>query len=682
MKWQRQKLMSNVQLRMIEDLFNDSGRPGGYFLALARGERFERSLIEIDPLGVLDNEEVCLIGYEKNDEVGIWYSSHLKSEIEAGVDADCGIKVAADARHYELETRILSGTDLEGTTTIHLSSQIPGLEVLAVGLLSSLRVEEVVRLDPDGGKPVTLDFVQEHENEDADLAIFFDAPLEKGEELALRIRCGGKGVLIADGDGVFRVEARSNWYPHLGDFSDRATYNLTFKSPKGKVLVSVGELTDSHEEGDVQVTQWKVEQPILVAGFNYGKFREIEQQEKESGTTIRVYTNPGTPDIIAEINAAATGFESDRLSIDSAETFSSGSGRRISASTETLAQNVMADAVNSLRVYSTYFGNLPFDHISMTQQSQFFFGQAWPSLIFIPYVAALEPLIRRELGMSDVSGFVDEVIIHEVAHQWWGHQVGWETYRDQWLSEGFAEFSTALVLELTRGQKAADDFWMRWRSHILTDPFRTGNRTVPAIYAGPVTQGLRLDSERSPHAYQVLVYGKGAYVLHMLRMMMRDSTAPDPDAQFFAMLKDFVRTYAGREATTEDFKVMVEKHIVPNLNATRDGKLDWFFNQWVYGIEVPTYRVEMDIEKAGGGQYRLFGTVSQEQVSEEFMAMVPLYVDLGKGRYGMIGRAPFKGNQTHKIDTTIKLPSKPKDVLVNAHYEVLAWDPSKKKKKK
>ena len=154
MKWQREELRENVQLRMIEDLSNDTGRPGGYFLAIARGDRFARSLIEIDPFGVLDDEEVCLIGIEKGDQVGVWYSSHLKNEVEAGTDADCGIKVAADARHYELETRIFSGTDLEGTTTVHFTSRIPGLEVLAMGLLPTLRVEEVVRLDPASGETV------------------------------------------------------------------------------------------------------------------------------------------------------------------------------------------------------------------------------------------------------------------------------------------------------------------------------------------------------------------------------------------------------------------------------------------------------------------------------------------------------------------------------------------------
>jgi hypothetical protein len=97
-----------------------------------------------------------LIGYEKDDDVGVWYSSHFKSEIDAGLDADCGLKVTADARHYELETQIVSGTDVEGSTTFYFTPQADGIRVLDVGLLPTLRIEEVVRLDPAGGEPEPL----------------------------------------------------------------------------------------------------------------------------------------------------------------------------------------------------------------------------------------------------------------------------------------------------------------------------------------------------------------------------------------------------------------------------------------------------------------------------------------------------------------------------------------------
>jgi hypothetical protein len=78
----------------------------------------------------------------------------------------------------------------------------------------------------------------------------------------------------------------------------------------------------------------------------------------------------------------------------------------------------------------------------------------------------------------------------------------------------------------------------------------------------------------------------------MLRTLMWDSKSQTPDANFIAMMKDFTATYAGKPATTADFQHVVERHMVPALNAAGDGKMDWFFNQWVYGMDVPvTYPI-------------------------------------------------------------------------------------------
>ena len=682
--WQRKEYRRNVPLAMTEDLLNDDGLAGGVFLAFASGERRGKTLLAVDPRGDIDSEESSLTVFGKNG-TEVWYSSHLKSEVDAGTTSSCRTKLAADAEHYELDTSVASGTELRGTATLRLRSAIPSLRVLRFGLLPSLRIEEALRIAPAGGEPQALRFVQEKQEEDAQPAVFLDPPVERGANVVLRIRYAGKGVLIADGDGVYRVEARSEWYPYVGDFHDRATYDLTYRTPKDRTLVSVGKLVGTESEGSLTVSRFEVGEPIVVAGFNYGKFRAVEQTEETSGKKIRVFTNPGTPDVINEINgylqaANETGFREGidiALSEGSYAGTAPGGPSHVNVSTDLLAADAMADAVNSIRVYTKFFGAIPGDELSIAQQSQWFFGQAWPSLIFVPYIAALDGTARMNLGLSDTASFVDEVTIHEIAHQWWGYRVGWESYRDQWLSEGFAEFSAGLVLELTRGQAAADRFWQRRRQLVLEDPRGGG---VAAVHAGPVTQGWRLASERAPHAYDALVYSKGAFVLHMLRMLMREAGTPNPDERFFAMLRDFATTHAGRDATTEDFKAAIEKHMTPGIDARRDGKIDWFFDQWVYGTEVPTYRVEMKAEKAAKGQYRLVGTVSQEDVPDGFLAIVPLYVDLGEGRYGQFARAPFKGNQTHAIDVTVSLPDKPRAIVANAHYEVLAWDPSKKSK--
>ena len=127
--------------------------------------------------------------------------------------------------------------------------------------------------------------------------------------------------------------------------------------------------------------------------------------------------------------------------------------------------------MNSARVFTAYFGPLAEKHVAITQQAQWSFGQSWPSLVFLPYLAALDGTQRRELGYGvGTAEFLDLVGPHELAHQWWGHAVGDATYRDAWISEGFAEFSAALVMERTLPAKRLADYWEKSRDLILEKP--------------------------------------------------------------------------------------------------------------------------------------------------------------------------------------------------------------------
>ena len=141
--------------------------------------------------------------------------------------------------------------------------------------------------------------------------------------------------------------------------------------------------------------------------------------------------------------------------------------------------------------------------------------------------------------------FIDEVTPHEIAHQWWGHMVGWATYHDQWLSEGFAEFSAGLFLEMTRKPAEAQKFWDRLRLQII-EKNSFGNS---ANDAGPIWLGYRLDTPKSPGAARRIIYPKGAYLAQMIRMLMRDEKTGDQD--FSDMMKDYVKTNLYRNASSE-----------------------------------------------------------------------------------------------------------------------------------
>ncbi|HXU31387.1 MAG TPA: M1 family aminopeptidase, partial [Thermoanaerobaculia bacterium] len=458
---------------------------------------------------------------------------------------------------------------------------------------------------------------------------------------------------------------------NLGFFTDPATFTLTYRVPAGNEIISVGNPAETRTEGKQTVSIWKAETPIQVAGFNYGKFKKHEKKDEISGIEVEVWTNPGTPDIVREINEILSsggvgGVQTTIWGDDAGLAPTLGK-----VNTDKLAESALADGINSARLFSTYFGPIPASRVAITQQSQWTFGQSWPALIYMPFISFLDGTQRQRVGLGGAKDFVESVGYHEFAHQWWGHLLGWESYRDQWLSEGFAEFSAALALQHTAGWGAYDKFWREAKKRIVEKT--PGNAFAP-WEAGAITEGYRSGSSRAPSAPFALIYEKGGYVLHMLRMAMYDGRSKDPDAQFIAMMKDFTSTYAGKNPSTADFAAIVEKHMTGSLNATQDGKIAWFFNQWVYGTEIPKLTSDLKIEGAAEGGFRIHGTITQAEVGPEFRTLVPIYLELDKGQFVQAGLLAMVGSASKPVDVVLKPPKKPRRAFVNARGEVLARD--------
>jgi aminopeptidase N len=183
-----------------------------------------------------------------------------------------------------------------------------------------------------------------------------------------------------------------------------------------------------------------------------------------------------------------------------------------------------------------------------------------------------------------------------------------------------------------------------------------------------MTQGYRLNTTKTGSVYQNLVYPKGAFVLHMIRMMMYDSKGGGGDTRFSKMMKDFVASNFNKDVSTEDFKFIVEKHITPEMDIDKNGKMDWFFDQWVYGTDVPAYKVEYSVTKSGDKNI-LNAKITQSGVSDNFVMPVPLYLDFGEG-FVSLGTVTMIGNSTFDL-TDIPLPKAPKKVTVAALHDVL-----------
>jgi aminopeptidase N len=311
-----------------------------------------------------------------------------------------------------------------------------------------------------------------------------------------------------------------------------------------------------------------------------------------------------------------------------------------------------------LKQFEHYFGMLPFKSVAVTQQPVRGYGQSWPTLVFLPYDSLLDSTTRNSLHMQD-SGeareFYNLVAVHEMAHQWWGHVVGWKTYHDQWLSEGTAEFSAALYLKHYEPKKW-NSFWSLKRKWLLSDN-RAGRRPVDE---GPLWLNPQLNSYAEPRNSYYLTYMKGAYVMEMLRMMMEDPRSPEPDTQFILMMRDFISTYAGKNASTEDFRRIVEKHM--------GQPMDWFFDEWVYGTEIPEYDFNWKLENANDGKNVLRFTLTQSGVSDSFQMWVPIYVQVN-GNVQRLGLVKVRGANT--LSDEIVLAFHPEKVMLDEDRSIL-----------
>jgi hypothetical protein len=597
--------------------------------------------MRVGALPQLDSsEEVALINYDPDGmSDGVWYLAHTKPEYLNGTAHSAEDRRLFATKRYKIETVIGKNHHLFSTATVSFEPLVDGERVLKFDLLPNLRVSQV--LDDKGQN---LNYIQEDRKEDGSFYVVLPQAPAMNQETSITIEYAGDKVIENAGGGSYYVQARSSWYPNLNGFGERAIYDLTFKVPRKFKLISVGELKQDSVEQDVAVTHWVTPMPVAVAGFNYGDYQKLELDSgKEDKISFKItgYYLSQLPDSLANYSALRT------------------------LAPHSMTEYAMQQTRAQLQICSIYFGKSPYDSISITEQPNFSFGQSWPYLVYLPISAYTDSTQRYMLfgGINNkFTGFVDEVTPHEVSHQWWGHAVGWASYHDQWLSEGFAEFSAGLFTQIGYGNNHKEylQFWDRLRQRIL-DKNAYG---IAPNDAGPIWMGTRLISPKSENAYQNVVYPKGAYILQMIRSMMYTPG----DKQFIEMMHDFVESHRDRLASTESFKNVLERHMTKTMDLQGNGSMDWFFREWVYGTEVPKYQFDYHVAPADSGKFKLSMTITQSEVSQNFAMLVPVYADFGKGMV-RIGQVAVVGNSARNAD--VLLPTEPKKVALNPERDIL-----------
>lgn len=247
------------------------------------------------------------------------------------------------------------------------------------------------RVQNDQG--TNIDFIQEAKDDDADFAVIMPQSLTPGTSYSLKVQYSGGDALRDSGGGNFILIPRESWYPNNSgtQFGDRAIFDMTFHYPKGLTFVGTGApVGPDAQDGNVMVTKWSSGQTELaVAGFNYGRFKKKEILDKDTGYNIEFYANTEVPEELKNIQRQIEQAEDAGMKTETTLG---------SISTTTMASTALADAQNATRIYNAYFGKLPYTRMAMTQQPAGFFGQAWPTLVFMPYIAFIDGTQRAPVA--------------------------------------------------------------------------------------------------------------------------------------------------------------------------------------------------------------------------------------------------------------------------------------------
>jgi len=192
-------------------------------------------------------------------------------------------------------------------------------------------------------------------------------------------------------------------------------------------------------------------------------------------------------------------------------------------------------------------------------------------------------------------------LAHEVAHQWWGHAVGWKNYHEQWLSEGLAQYFALLYATSDRGAEVQQNLLRKMQQSAIAQSS-----------AGPIYLGYRLGHiQANGSIFRATVYNKSAVVLHMLRQLIGDTA-------FTAGLRRFYREHRFEKAGTDDLQRAFE--------AEAHRPLARFFERWVMGSSLPQLHVASRIDPSN-----TFATVTIEQRGDVFDMPVALAVEYANG---------------------------------------------------
>ncbi len=496
-----------------------------------------------------------LVGLEIED-LGRW-DSWVQAPLRDAAGAPRPGSPPFEPRHYVIDVTVDPRTGaLASQSRVELRAASGSRRVVRLELHADL---EITRLAESGSELFYL-------REGNDVLVLLPRLPEAGAEVVLDVACEGSFLEHGDapeGRRSWALRDAIGWYPRTGA-NERATYDVTLRWPRRYGLLASGTQVGGGTAGGLRWQRRRLEVPTLGFSFEVGRF-EVETM------------NVGRVRLQVALDASTR-----------------------SAAADGAIGELMFTVADALRFYQQLFGPYPLDELTVVtvprQYSQAMLGFITLSSQVMVDWGVFGPVLKVQDRGS--------VVAHEVAHQWWGHLVGWRSYRDQWISEAMANYA-AVLWARHRGLQPAVGPVTGWQQE-LTATIADGR---PIESLGPLVLGERLFSSRSQEAYQAIVYRKGALVLEMLARKLGER-------DFLRALKALLAAASGQVISTGDFLSLLER-----ITA---GELDGFAQQFIYGTGLPEVTYDYAFEPRAGGGWLVRVDARQELPSRVRYAVVPL----------------------------------------------------------
>ena len=448
------------------------------------------------------------------------------------------------------------------------------------------------------GAPAQFDRASEQLN------VTLPQPANRGDKLSVTITYHGHpkdGLIFArDRDGKQSATGDNwpnrvhNWIPTLDHPSAKATVSFTISAPQRYQVVANGKFINT--TGNAATSLWKFEESraippyCMIVTVNEGAIINSPDQT----VTNLIYNVPQK-----DRDYAAKGFST---------------------------------AAPALAFFNQTIAPYPYEKLALIVAETRFGGMENSSAIVFANNLLAPRGTEKMSARFGIPTRIENVVAHEIAHQWFGDSVTGLTWADLWLSEGFATYFAGLFIEKYEGDAAFRDY-MR---DAAEQYFRYARRNHVPIHDTTTQDLMALLNENN--------YQKGAWVLHMLRKQLGDEA-------FFKGVRNYYNDHREATATTEDLRSALEKSSGKDLKE--------FFARWIYGAGHPRYELSWgSMERASTAS--LVVRLNQLQEGEPFLDPVPIEFTVnGKAELRTIYP---KGKLT---TTTIQLPGNPTAVKID-----------------